>query len=48
MICVVATATVHSGNCGDNVSYNLDTDTGVLTISGTGDTYDYAGTSNVP
>ncbi len=28
--------------CGDSATYTLDTDTGVLTIGGTGDMYDYA------
>ncbi|MCD8066450.1 MAG: leucine-rich repeat domain-containing protein, partial [Oscillospiraceae bacterium] len=31
-----------SGTCGDNLTWSLDTDTGVLTISGTGDMTDYA------
>ena len=30
-----------SGKCGDNVTYALDAETGVLTISGTGDITDY-------
>lgn len=32
--------TTISGKCGDNITYSLDSD-GVLTISGTGDMYDY-------
>lgn len=36
-----AFADVQTGSCGDNVTYSLDTSTGVLTISGTGDMYDY-------
>ena len=34
-----AYADVQTGSCGDNVTYSLDTETGVLTISGTGDMY---------
>ena len=36
-----AFADVQTGKCGDNVTYSLDTSTGVLTISGTGDMYSY-------
>lgn len=36
-----AFAVTHSGTCGDNMTWTFDTDTGVLTISGTGDMYDY-------
>ncbi len=32
-----------SGTCGDNLTWTLDTDTGVLTISGTGGMYIYEG-----
>ena len=32
-----------TGSCGDNVIYSLDTETGVLTISGTGKMKDYSG-----
>lgn len=35
-------ASVHTGSCGPNVTYSLDTTTGVLTISGTGAMYDYS------
>ena len=42
-----AHATVYSGKCGDNVSYSFDTDTGDITISGTGDMYNYS-TSEAP
>jgi len=31
----------YSGSCGDNATWSLDTTTGTLTISGTGDMYDY-------
>ena len=36
-----AYASVETGKCGDNVTYSLDTETGVLTISGTGNMRDY-------
>ena len=36
-----AFAAVKTGKCGDNVKYSLDTSTGVLTISGTGEMKDY-------
>ena len=34
-------AETYSGTCGDDLTWELDTDTGVLTISGTGKMYDY-------
>ncbi len=34
-------AETYSGSCGDNVTWSLDMSTGILTISGTGDMYDY-------
>ncbi len=36
-----AFASVQTGKCGDNLKYSLDTETGVLTISGTGNMRDY-------
>ena len=36
-----AFADVQTGSCGDNVTYSLDTSTGVLTISGKGNMYNY-------
>ena len=39
---LTAFADVKTGKCGDNVTYSLDTETGVLTISGTGDMADYS------
>ena len=36
-----------SGKCGSSVSYTLTHD-GVLTVSGTGSTYDYSDSSKVP
>ena len=38
---LTAYAAVETGSCGDNVTYSLDTSTGVLTISGTGDMNNY-------
>ncbi|MGN0457878.1 MAG: leucine-rich repeat domain-containing protein, partial [Eubacterium sp.] len=37
-----AYALANSGSCGDNVTYSFDSTTGTLTISGTGDMYDYS------
>ena len=39
---LTAYAAVKTGNCGDNVTYSLNTSTGVLTISGTGKMTDYS------
>ena len=38
---LTAYASVKTGSCGDNVKYSLDTSTGVLTISGKGNMYNY-------
>ena len=38
-------AATYSGSCGTNVTYNLNTSTGVLTISGSGTMNDYSSTS---
>ena len=43
-----AFADVQTGSCGDNVTYSLDTSTGVLTISGTGDMADYSDYNHSP
>ena len=45
-VCTYA-AVIDSGKCGDNVTWSLD-DNGLLTISGTGDMYDYDGGNRVP
>ena len=45
---LTAYADVQTGKCGDNVTYSLDTSTGVLTISGTGDMDDYSFDNNSP
>ncbi|MCD8389405.1 MAG: leucine-rich repeat protein [Oscillospiraceae bacterium] len=37
-----------TGTCGENVTWSLDTDTGVLTISGEGEMEDYSSSSDVP
>lgn len=45
---VFAADVIGSGKCGDNVTWTVDSD-GVLTISGTGDMYDYeGGGANMP
>ncbi len=41
-----AATTDYSGQCGENVSYELNSVTGVITISGTGEMYDYADLDN--
>ena len=41
MICGKKDESIESGICGDNATWMLDTTTGVLTISGTGDMYDF-------
>ena len=42
MMCSLSvSAEVHSGQCGDNAYWKLDTSTGVMTISGTGEMWDY-------
>lgn len=41
--CVIsASAATYSGKCGDNLTYTLNTNTGVLTISGTGAMADWS------
>lgn len=44
----VASAATYTGSCGDNVSWELDTKTGVLTISGTGAMEDYTYSRHAP
>ena len=39
---------IYSGTCGENAKWSLDTATGVLTISGSGDMYDYSHTNKAP
>ncbi len=41
-------AEIYSGTCGDNLTWNLDTETGVLTIRGTGEMTNYSSYSSVP
>ena len=45
-LCV--SAETKTGTCGDDVTYALDTDTGVLTISGEGEMTDWSSSSSVP
>ncbi len=45
---IPASAASYSGKCGDNLTWSLDTETGVLTISGTGDMTNYTSTSKIP
>ena len=45
---LTAYAAVETGSCGDNVTYSLDTSTGVLTISGTGKMTDYHDYDSTP
>ena len=45
---LTAYAAVKTGKCGDNVTYLLDTSTGVLTISGTGKMTDYHDYDSTP
>ena len=42
------TTTTHSGDCGENVAWTLSTYNGLLTISGTGDTYEWSSAEAVP
>ena len=42
-----AAEVTYSGNCGENLTWTLDTD-GLLTISGTGEMEDYSSYGNVP
>lgn len=42
LCCGVATAEITGGSCGDDVTWSLDSDTGVLTISGTGAMADFS------
>ena len=41
-------APVYSGECGDNLTWTFDPDTGTLTIDGSGDMADYSNDSPVP
>ena len=43
-----ADAEAYSGKCGDNLTWSLDTDTGLLTISGTGYMYNWNYYGDVP
>ncbi len=41
IIPITASAVEKSGTCGENLTWSFDEDTGTLTISGTGEMYDY-------
>ena len=43
-----AEAAMENGTCGTHLSYTIDTDIGVLTISGTGDMYNWTFSSQAP
>lgn len=45
---VLRTAALQSGTCGKNTTWSFDQDTGVLTIGGSGVTYDYSSASGTP
>ena len=45
-LALCASAETVTGSCGDNLTYTLDTDTGVLTITGTGKMWDFSGETN--
>jgi len=40
---ISVSATIYSGTCGENLTWEYDNETGVLTISGEGNMYDYPG-----
>ena len=42
---VTASAVTHSGTCGDDLTWSLDTETGVLSIKGTGEMANYSYTT---
>ena len=52
LICILSALTinaeVYEGSCGANVSYSLDTSTGVMKITGTGAMKNYGSYSSVP
>ena len=41
VIPITASAATYSGTCGENITWEFDDATGILTISGTGNMYDY-------
>ena len=45
---IIANAETYSGTCGDNLTWEFDDVTGILTISGTGEMYSYDGGLKTP
>ncbi|MCD7797466.1 MAG: leucine-rich repeat domain-containing protein [Clostridiales bacterium] len=45
---LTAFASTYSGTCGDNVTWLFNTDTGILTISGSGDMTNYSSKTSIP
>lgn len=48
LFAVEAEAANYSGKCGDNLTWSLNTSTGVLNITGTGAMYNYASSTDAP
>ena len=48
LFCTKAEAATYSGTCGKNLTWTLDDETGVLTVNGTGDMYNWETSSDVP
>ena len=47
ILCFCFTVSAASGTCGENLTWTLN-DSGTLTISGTGDMYNYSSSSKAP
>ncbi|MDO5446904.1 MAG: hypothetical protein Q4F34_03900, partial [Prevotellaceae bacterium] len=41
LVSIAASAEVYSGSCGENAQWSLDTETGLLSITGSGDMANY-------
>ena len=48
MISIGANAEVYSGPCGDNAQWSLNTETGLLSITGSGNMSDYSVAPSIP